>query len=286
MEILTGLLCMFGWGASDFFAAVSSRKIGNILTLFGMEVVGLLVAFGYLLLSHATFDFASLLKSLPLLIIITLLQIISFLAFYQGLTKAQVSLVSPLSSSWALVTTILSLIFLKETLTASEAIAITFIVISIFLLSINLGQLIKTKKMSVFAGVKEGIVAMGGFGISMFLIVLVSRTLGWFLPVFFFRLLAVFFLLLYLVFKKNQSFKKQTLSNLFLVIPIGLFDVGAFIAYGIGVRGERASIVAAVAGAFPLVTIILAKIFFKEKIVVNQAIGIIGIIGGLVILAL
>ncbi|PIU68957.1 hypothetical protein COS81_02020 [candidate division WWE3 bacterium CG06_land_8_20_14_3_00_42_16] len=286
MEILTGLLCMFGWGASDFFAAVSSRKIGNILTLFGMEVVGLLVAFGYLLLSHATFDLVLLLKSLPLLIIITLLQIISFLAFYQGLTKAQVSLVSPLSSSWALVTTILSLIFLKETLTASEAIAITFIVISIFLLSINLGQLIKTKKMSVFAGVKEGIVAMGGFGISMFLIVLVSRTLGWFLPVFFFRLLAVFFLLLYLVFKKNQSFKKQTLSNLFLVIPIGLFDVGAFIAYGIGVRGERASIVAAVAGAFPLVTIILAKIFFKEKIVVNQAIGIIGIIGGLVILAL
>jgi len=277
---------MFGWGASDFFAAVSSRKIGNILTLFGMEVVGLLVAFGYLLLSHATFDLVLLLKSLPLLIIITLLQIISFLAFYQGLTKAQVSLVSPLSSSWALVTTILSLIFLKETLTASEAIAITFIVISIFLLSINLGQLIKTKKMSVFAGVKEGIVAMGGFGISMFLIVLVSRTLGWFLPVFFFRLLAVFFLLLYLVFKKNQSFKKQTLSNLFLVIPIGLFDVGAFIAYGIGVRGERASIVAAVAGAFPLVTIILAKIFFKEKIVVNQAIGIIGIIGGLVILAL
>ena len=286
MEILTGLLCMFGWGASDFFAAVSSRKIGNILTLFGMEVVGLLVAFGYLLLSHATFDLVLLLKSLPLLIIITLLQIISFLAFYQGLTKAQVSLVSPLSSSWALVTTILSLIFLKETLTASEAIAITFIVISIFLLSINLGQLIKTKKMSVFAGVKEGIVAMGGFGISMFLIVLVSHTLGWFLPVFFFRLLAVFFLLLYLVFKKNQSFKKQTLSNLFLVIPIGLFDVGAFIAYGIGVRGERASIVAAVAGAFPLVTIILAKIFFKEKIVVNQAIGIIGIIGGLVILAL
>jgi len=286
MEILTGLLCMFGWGASDFFAAVSSRKIGNILTLFGMEVVGLLVAFGYLLLSHATFDLVLLLKSLPLLIIITLLQIISFLAFYQGLTKAQVSLVSPLSSSWALVTTILSLIFLKETLTASEAIAITFIVISIFLLSINLGQLIKTKKMSVFAGVKEGIVAMGGFGISMFLIVLVSRTLGWFLPVFFFRLLAVFFLLLYLVFKKNQSFKKQTLSNLFLVIPIGLFYVGAFIAYGIGVRGERASIVAAVAGAFPLVTIILAKIFFKEKIVVNQAIGIIGIIGGLVILAL
>ena len=108
MEILTGLLCMFGWGASDFFAAVSSRKIGNILTLFGMEVVGLLVAFGYLLLSHATFDLVLLLKSLPLLIIITLLQIISFLAFYQGLTKAQVSLVSPLSSSWALVTTILS----------------------------------------------------------------------------------------------------------------------------------------------------------------------------------
>ena len=42
--ILAGLLSMLGWGVADFLAAKSSRKIGFILTLFFIQIIGFSLA--------------------------------------------------------------------------------------------------------------------------------------------------------------------------------------------------------------------------------------------------
>jgi drug/metabolite transporter (DMT)-like permease len=70
-----------------------------------------------------------------------------------------------------------------------------------------------------------------------------------------------------------------------LLLPVGLLDIFAFFSYGFGVRGESASIVAPVAAAFPLITIVLAGTFLREKLSLSQSLGIVGTILGLVLIS-
>lgn len=286
MGILSGILSMLGWGTADFLGAESSRKIGNVLTLFWMQIVGFVVAFVYFLINFSSFNLKDVQRFLPLLVIICFLQTIAYLAYYKGLKEGQVSLVTPIGASWAMITVILSVIFLKEILQRNQIIAIILIIFGITLASINIKELLKIKKFSVFRGTKEGLIAMLGWGVSLFLIVFPSKTLGWFLPVFLFRLFAILFLTFY-IFISKKSFKINPQPSLLgLLLSIGLLDIGAFFAYSFGVSGEYTSIVAPIAASFPLVTILLAKVFLRERIAPNQIFGIAGIVAGLISISL
>lgn len=71
------------------------------------------------------------------------------------------------------------------------------------------------------------------------------------------------------------------------LILIGLFDAMAAVLTTWGYKfTDITSVVVVLSGAFPLPTVILARIFLKEKLTFNQVIGVIAIIGGLIILAI
>lgn len=277
---------MLGWGTADFLAAKSSRRIGSIFTLFWVQIIGFFVAAIYFLINLSSFNLNNIPRFLILLIIIGLLQIIAYLAFYNGLEKGQVSLVSPIGSSWGMITVILSVIFFNEALQISQIIAILLIILGIVLISIDIKELFNIKKLTVVTGAKEGFVAMLGWGISLFLIVPASQVLGWFIPVFIFRLFALLFLAFHILTVSSKISLRTSLqpSLLSILIPIGLLDIGAFFSYSLGVGGESASIVAPIAASFPLITIILARIFLKEKMTSGQIIGIAGIVVGLILI--
>jgi len=286
MGILAGLLSMVCWGTAIFLAALASRKFGNFLTLFWMQLFGFLVGAVFFIFNFKSFAYSSITQSIPLLLIVAMLQVIAYLAFYKGLEKAQVSLVSPIGAAWGLVTAVLGVIFFKEILTGSQIFSIGLIAAGIILLSINFNDLIKLKKINLFIGVKEGLIAMMGWGVSLFLLVFATKDLGWFLPAFIFR----FFLLLLLtgfIFYTHQSFiPKSRKFPLKLLLLIGVFDIGGFFSYSLGISATSASIVAPIGSAFALVTVLLARIFLKENIDKNKIIGILSIIGGLVLISI
>ena len=62
--------------------------------------------------------------------------------------------------------------------------------------------------------------------------------------------------------------------------------MGAFFTFSLGTSGSYASIVAPIGSAYALITIVLAKIFLKEKIKVSQYFGIAGILAGLILISL
>jgi len=149
-----------------------------------------------------------------------------------------------------------------------------------------LGDFLKIKKLNIASGTKEGLIAMFGWGISLFLLVPASKALGWFLPIVILRLFSVLFLASYIIFRK-QSFRKNLQPSIFILLfPAGLLDMVAFFAYSFGVEREYASIVAPIGASFPLVTIVLARIFLKEKLVLYQIIGIFSIITGLILISI
>ena len=69
------------------------------------------------------------------------------------------------------------------------------------------------------------------------------------------------------------------------VILAGVLSASGYIGYSIGIEEGLTSIVTPIAAAFPAVTVILAKVFLKEKLNVNQAAGISITISGIILLS-
>ncbi|KKQ02065.1 MAG: hypothetical protein US11_C0001G0024 [Candidatus Roizmanbacteria bacterium GW2011_GWA2_36_23] len=240
----------------------------------------------YFLIKLTTFKLELIFSYLPVLTLIAFCQFIAYLSFYKGLSKSNVSLVSPIGATYSLVIVVLSTLIYKEVLNNGQILAIFLILTGIILTSVNLPVIFKFKKLTIFSGVKEGLVAMLGWGISLFLIVPVSQSLGWFLPAYIFKLIFLSFLLIYMLVKKQKIDKQKLKSNWLILIIIGVFDMVAFFSYSFGVMSEYASIVAPVAGAYSMITVVLGLVFLKEKLVFNQVVGILGIISGLVLISL
>jgi len=278
---------MFGWGTSDFLAAKCSRKIGYIVTYFWTQIVTVVVTLIIFLIKFKTLDIGNISRYLIFLAPAGFLFMIATLNFYRGLTEGQVSLVSPIGSSWSMIVVVLSIIFLHETLKTNQIIAIVLIILGMMLASVNLKELLKIKKLSFLTGTKEGIIAMTGWGIALFLLVPVSRTLGWLLPIVIFKLFGIlFFLIINIIFSKKSFKISPQQPLLLLILMVGILDIVAFFSYSFGVRGAYASIVAPIAASFPLITVLLARIFFKERLSLNQIIGVVGVIAGLVLISI
>ncbi len=284
--IISGLISMFGWGTSDFLAAKSSRKIGFVLTLFWAQFVSFVIALIYFIYNFKNFDFQIAPKFILIIIFSGFLGGISALSFYKSMTIGKVSLVGPITASWAMVTVLLSVIFLKELLKTDQIFAIILIIVGIILISSDFKEFFQKSRPIFLIGVKEAIFAMFGFGFSMFSLAVVIKSIGWFLPSFISRLVILIFLFSYFILKR-QSIKREFEFHTWITISgLAFLDIIAFFAYSIGVSAEYASIIAPIAASSPLITTILAQVFLKEKIALSQVFGIILTIFGLVLISI
>jgi drug/metabolite transporter (DMT)-like permease len=159
--------------------------------------------------------------------------------------------------------------------------------------SINFKEFLGFNKIIAFSGVKEGIAAMMSWGFAFFLIVPVVRSLGWFLPLFLATLFTILFLVVFIIAGKrwtdiNRQFFRDSFQFPIIAILLfsGFLNMLAYIGYNVGIIKEYVSIIAPVAASYPLITVILAKIFLKERLVLNQIIGILGTITGLILISL
>lgn len=286
MGVLAGILSMVFWGTAIFLAALASRKIGNILTLFWMQVFGLIVAVCYFLATLHSYQLENGFENILILLFVAILQVVAYLSFYKGLEKGEVSLVSPIGATWGLLVVLLGVIFRGEDLKAVQVFSIVLIMGGIMILSFNTKSFRSLMKLDLSAGVKEGFIAMLGWGISLFLLSLSTEDLGWFLPTLIFRSFVIGILLTYIFFSKKEfSSEKKKFPSL-LLIAIGAFDVAGFFSYSYGVEGEYASIVAPIGSAFALVSIILSFIFLREKVNLQKVSGIAAVIIGLVLISI
>ncbi len=282
LGILFGILATISWGTADFFVARSVRKASVFKTFLWSQIIGAVL---FIIIFSIFFKFPILsLTTIGVILISAFLSTIAYLSFYKGLQVGKVSVISPIAACWAVVTVILSIFFLNESLTAIQGIGVALAIIGAILTSFKLHELLKLKLKNAAKGIKYALIAVLGWGIGFVLIDVLVTELKWFLPFFFMKIAVVLYLLLYSGARKsNISFPKNV--ALFVVI-IGVLEVIAFISYGIGVNSEYTAIVAPIGATFPMTTIILARIFFKERLEINQKWGIVAVLIGLVLLSL
>ena len=70
------------------------------------------------------------------------------------------------------------------------------------------------------------------------------------------------------------------------VVVVGLFDVGANVAYLLASRRGLLSIVALVASLYPASTVVLARVLLRERLSPAQALGLAGVGGAIALIAL
>lgn len=281
LGILFGIIAMISWGFSDFFAASAARKTSVIKTLIWSQIIGtsILVAAFFLFFKFPVIS----LTSLVIILIGAFLNIVALLAFYRGMQIGTVSIISPISSSYAVITVILSLTFLNEKITALQAAGIILAIFGTVLASFKLHDLLKLKLRNISTGAGYGLIAMIGWGIAFVLLSSLVKEIGWFYPPLLIKAVGIFYVLAYAgTLKKDISFPKNAAL---VVIFVGILETVGFLFLGAGMSSEQTAIVAPVSSTYPLITIILAQIFFREVLDLNQKIGIASVLVGLVLLS-
>ncbi len=282
LGILFGIIAMIGWGLSDFFVAKIVKKTSIFKTFFWSQAISLIPFFAIFVL----FFKIPFLTSLMLFIIFTasLLGFIGLMSLYKSFQIGVISIVSPVAASSSVITVILSLVFLKETLSGLQAIGVSLAILGAILVSFKFHDLIKLKLKNIAAGVEFAVVAMLAWGISFVLIDVMVAELGWFIPVFFIKVLGVVFALAYAAMAKKDI--KFPANFTLLIISVAALEAVAFLSIGAGIGTDLTAIVVPIASAFPAITIILARIFFKEILDINQKIGVAAVLLGLVLLSI
>ncbi len=286
MSILTGILfattAMACWGTADFFAVKSARRTSATSTFFWSQLVSVLL---YSLMFFLFFRMPILsYTSLALIFVLTISNIIGFLAFYKGLKVGKVGVVSPIVNAWSLVAVSLAILFLGESLSRFQPLAIILVIVGAVFTSFKLKDLRSLNLKNAEVGVGYALAAFFSFGIGFTIIGMLVREINWFIPVYLMKILQMPLLLGYSgVTRQRFSFPRRTL---FWILMIGVLETIAFSFYGLGLSYAYTSLLAPIVAAAPVVTVILARIFFRERFDASQAIGISSVLVGIVLLSL
>ncbi len=283
MGILLGLLAAIFWGTGDFCARYATQHIGTYRTLFFMQFIGFAGLSIYLLAMGQLQHLLTSTSWQPWLwaLCAALLTIVSSLALYRAFEIGTLTLVSPITSSYAAVTALLA--FLSgEVLTRVHSIALWLVLCGIVIASTPLTQAAHTGKVALvfpwhassLRGIGWALVASLGYGITCWMLAFhVTPLLGGIVPVWLIRgttpcVLAVCMPL------TRQSLVWPSGNVWWFLIGVGVFDTLAYIAYTSGLLQGQVSIVTMLASLYSAVTVLLAWIFLREKLQKQQWLGL------------
>jgi transporter family protein len=280
-SVLYGMIAMGGWGLNYFLLSPTSKKIGALKTAFLVQLFASIFTLLLFPVFKNGFSFGGQFFFLSLL---GITGAAGYFFLPKAFSEGEVSIIAPLTSGWAIITAVLSFLFLNERLFFLKGLGIAITILGIVLISTDPKQILK-KKIKLLAGVRWALLAAFGMGINSFFLAIFSQKIGWYaanLGLRFWMTMAF----LATIFLGKERFSHFFKSMPKLIFLIGLIDVVAFATFNVGlVRGEPA-VVSVVASASPLVSIILATIFLKEKTVLIQKAGIFLILLGIISLSL
>lgn len=285
LAIICGLIAGIGWGFSGFFDAKAAKSIGP---LCASVLINCFVAVGYaaiylLFLRGDTFDALGALYAIASGIVITL----GALTYFRGLAIGPVSLVSPLSAAYPLVTTVIAILAFQAFPSGIQLIAIGIIMCGIMAAS-GLIEQPKVGKRSLQKGPMLGLVTALSWGLGYALAAQGISRLGWQLASFieFSAMALAFAAFIPLLFPGHGVTLAKLKSGLthHAVLLAGSISLCAALALNIGLSQDTSAgaIVATLSACYPVLTVLLAKRSFNEQVaklpLAGAAATIIGII--------
>ena len=262
MAIFFALITLIGWGVGDLFIAIVARKIGSLYANFWEMVVSIILISFYI-------PFAGSINDIPLFFLAGGLGfILAFgtLFYFKALVIGNASIIGAIGGAFSVPVVLMSIIFFGDKLTVIQIAAISLIVAGIVLTSI------KSEK-GKRGGFKEIFMAIILWSIFYTFIRVPVAKIGWFWS---FYPANFFFLILLLAgkIKKDALLVFKDKQTVFLIFIFAFIISIAQFGYNLGITYGYTAIVAPVASAYPVLFVILTRIFFKEKLTKLQTAGV------------
>jgi drug/metabolite transporter (DMT)-like permease len=282
-----GLLAAVLWGTADFFAAKSTKALSP-------ELAALVIGFIIAIIFSLFYVFRS--GNEPWFVDGVLFAIgagvflgAGLLVFYRGLDAGPVSIVSPISSAYPLITAIIALAVFGEKISQLQLLGIILIIVGI----IGASGMLRSHKSErrLTKGVAYGFLTFVLWGLAFALLGEAVSKIGWektTLVHTWFSFLTIAVLVLLIKSRQKFSFTKEGIKivlnkYLFIAALTQLFAVSVF---NIGLSlSESTAIITAISATYPVLTIFLALKHFKEKISLIPMLGAVVTIIGVVILS-
>lgn len=277
--VLYGLGTMLGFGLADFLAKKAIGRSGYVACVLYIQLAGVVP----LLLYPGGFGGWQVeARFLGAALIVSAASAFTTLSFFRGIEVGKLSIVSPLGSAWPLLVLPFGIVVLGEVLTASKIFGALFATVGVILTVYRSGQ---GSVADGEGGVRYGLLALLGSSVTFISIRIFVRDFDPVLLALAVRALAAAMILCY-GFLSKERVGVQDLSAGTLLALAGMADGFAFLSYNLGVRTEDLSLVAPVASCAPLVAILLARIFFRERITGLQKVGVASVVVGIVALSI
>ncbi len=280
--IFYGLGAAVGWGVSDFLAARAVRIFGVTLTIIYLQLVGI-TSFGVLLwlLGEAPRGSFAVWG-----VVVAISFINSFGAFfiYRAFRQGIVSIVAPIVSSYGVVTLMLAVLLSGEEpsrIAITGALVTVAGVVLVSAVSRNGG----TAGKAAWAGVPSALGAMLSFGIFLWAVDFVVPEVGVFWPVMVGKVTDVL-LAIGLLVLRPRPFLRPSRELWWRIVVVSLLNSMGFLAFNMGVTVADAAIVAPLSSLASPITILLAWLFFRERLSRMQWLGVVTVLIGVVLVGL
>ena len=296
MQVVATLLTFLFWGIADLFYKLGNRGEGNRNHLKTGVMVGLVMGIHgtYLLLTtHTSIHIIDLIKYLP----VSLCYIASMVIGYKGLKYLELSISSPIQNTSGVIVALLFIIFFKEHYDYPFYIAVFLIFIGIIVLSIigleeNKKERKEFNKKNTFQKILTltilfplGYCLLDGLGtfldgIYLDKLKLIGEQASLIAYEYTFALFGLV-TFIYLIIKKE----KFSISKEKPKLAAALFETAGEIFYVTAMSGNS-TIAAPIIGSYCVLSMLLSRIFLKEKLSKVEYIGIFLVLCGVIILAL
>lgn len=271
------------WGISDFSGGLASKKQSTILVLFVSQIFGIGTLFAIIMSKGENYQSGQLLWSA----LGGISGAIGLLTLYHGFTKGTTSIISPISAATAISIPVIFSVVTNGTPNQSQSVGLALAIVSIVLLSMNSTSKDQTESSNI-VNITYGLIS--GFGFGMFFIFVDQfKVNSVFWPLAMLRMFSLIFLMIIIVYKsQNSSLRhknKIKILRIELIVITGVGDTLANVFFTLSAQSGRLDVASILSSLFPVVTVLLAFIIYKEKILFHQKIGLFGTVMSVILLS-
>ncbi len=253
---MAGLL---SWGAADYLAAFSSRRIGSLSTALLVQLFGIALPLPFALLelsARPDVDWGALAVWAPLS---AALLGLAYLAYYTGLQRGPVSVVSTAASAWLAVTIAVAIVLFGESVALEQLALMAAVLAGIAMLSLRRGII------SGGSGLQWGLLAMLGLGVALAFFERATEAAGAMIAVFVTRTLAVVPSYLFIRSRGERVRLPSDGAGWRLLLGAAVLDAGGYVGYNLGLQVAPVAVVAPLVAAHPVATVALAVLLLRER---------------------
>jgi drug/metabolite transporter (DMT)-like permease len=283
LTIALGFATSLVYGFADFFGALGSKHIKPVVVTFWSGLSGLALLLTASLFMGADFNQSSILCG----VIGGIASAFAMTCLYAALAIGPISILSPLSAVVMAIVPMIIGFAQGDRFSLWGWLALGAILVAVVLVGFVPGQDVRLPSLK---GLLLGIGAGIGMGAVLLALAAAPKDSGLASPAILravsASLLGIFMLVTIRRSRAGATASKASIRIWLAVMVTGFLDSSANVFFTIASREGSLSVVSVLTALYPLGTIILARIFLKEKIARSQMFGIVLALGASAVLAI